>query len=426
MAGMVKDDNNVKHRDVRDAERLRIEEYVQKTQQVICSFINPFDVDDKSTLVVISSGAAVPPEISSDILHAERAGKAAYKYFVSSHLETGTNFFQAISRLGLKSFADLNKKMKISINNNKVIQYKEQSNRAFHLLIQSQNEGLQLDLRELMSFPLTIIPYSIGLPGHFMVKTDKSKLFHKICGSTGDAAIPSASETVDIIDGNATFHCLQDIPSNFRQICSKVFSTIPKGDVIFSTDSYMENSIKSMERKRRGVSEKLLIKGSATKKPSDWKFLLNDENKKQFTNILLTDRQKNTYASELHGRRVILIFDSKAYVLSSDDGIQVKMSVIPGLCSSQEETDTRIILYVAYAQSKGYRYARVRSPDSDIFSSCSIMQTCIQTLLCYLIQVKETTRSCLTSQKWLCHFHRSIVQPFWVFMLSQDATAQVR
>ena len=108
MAGMVKDDNNVKHRDVRDAERLRSEEYVQKTQQVICSFINPFDVDDKSTLV-ISSGAAVPPEISSDILHAERAGKAAYKDFVSSRLETGTNFFQAISRLRLKSFADLNK-----------------------------------------------------------------------------------------------------------------------------------------------------------------------------------------------------------------------------------------------------------------------------------------------------------------------------
>ena len=158
MAGMVKDDNNVKHRDVRDTERFRSEEYVQKTQQVICSFINPFDVDDKSTLVVISSVAAVPPEISSDILHVERAGEAAYKDFVSSHLETGTNFFQAISHLVLKSFADLKKKMNISINNNKVIQYKEQSNRTFHLLIQSQNEGLQLDLRELMSFPLTIIP----------------------------------------------------------------------------------------------------------------------------------------------------------------------------------------------------------------------------------------------------------------------------
>ena len=101
-----------------------------------------------------------------------------------------------------------------------------------------------------------------------------------------------------------------------------------------------------MERKRRGVSKKFLIKGSATKKPSDWKqFLMNDENKKQFTNLLLTEWQKHTYASELHGRQVILIFDGKAYVLSSDDGIQVKMSGMPGLFSSQEETDKRIILY---------------------------------------------------------------------------------
>ena len=55
-----------------------------------------------------------------------------------------------------------------------------------------------------------------------------------------------------------------------------------------------------MERKRRGVSEKFLIKGSVTKKPSDWKqFLMNDENEKQFTNLLLTEWQKNIYASEL-------------------------------------------------------------------------------------------------------------------------------
>ena len=43
----------------------------------------------------------------------------------------------------------------------------------------------------------------------------------------------------------------------------------------------------------------------------------------------------------------------------------MKMSVMSGSCSSQEETDTRIILYITYAQSKGYHYARVSSPDLD-------------------------------------------------------------
>ena len=281
MAGMVEDNNNICHKDVRQTERLKSEEYVKKTQEVICSFVNPFDVGDKSSLVVISSGAIVPAEVTFDILRAERAGETAHNEFVSSRLETGTNFFQPISRLGLKSFSDLNKKTKLSHVNNKLLQYKEQSNQAFQLLIKSQNEGLQLDLRELMSFPLTAIPFSIGLPGHFMVKTDKCKLFHKTCDHIEDAAIPSLNETLSIIDGNATYHCLRDIPNNFREICHKIFNMLPKGDVVSSTDSYFENFIKCMERKRRGVSDKLLLRGSATKKPPDWKqFLANDETRR--------------------------------------------------------------------------------------------------------------------------------------------------
>ena len=40
---------------------------------------------------------------------------------------------------------------------------------------------------------------------------------------------------------------------------------------------------------------------------------------------------------------------------------------IPEIFSDQEETDTRVILYCAYAQKQGYETVRIRSPDSDIF-----------------------------------------------------------
>ena len=50
---------------------------------------------------------------------------------------------------------------------------------------------------------------------------------------------------------------MTDIPGNFRQICRKIFNSMLKnGDAVFSTDMYKENSIKSMERRRRGISEK--------------------------------------------------------------------------------------------------------------------------------------------------------------------------
>ena len=42
-------------------------------------------------------------------------------------------------------------------------------------------------------------------------------------------------------------------------------------NVIFSTNMYQEDSVKSMERNRRGSSEKLLLQGENTKTPADWK-----------------------------------------------------------------------------------------------------------------------------------------------------------
>jgi hypothetical protein len=48
--------------------------------------------------------------------------------------------------------------------------------------------------------------------------------------------------------------------TNFRDICARLFDmVVRKSDIIFSTDMYLENSIKSMERKRRGCSEKLIL-----------------------------------------------------------------------------------------------------------------------------------------------------------------------
>ena len=215
---------------------------------------------------------------------------------------------------------------------------------------------------------MTCIPFSVGLPCDFMVKTDKSKLFHKVSEGIDDSSMPPVSETLCIYDGNANYHCLRDIPGNFKKICRKIFNSMLKnGDAVFSTDMYKENSIKSMERRRRGMSDKLII-NSATKKPEDWKrFLSNDQNKEQLTGLLKMEWRQNEYASDLYGQKIILICEGKGHLLTSEDGKITIAPEISSLESTQEETDTRIILYIDYAQNNGYRYVRVKSPDSDIF-----------------------------------------------------------
>ena len=71
----------------------------------------------------------------------------------------------------------------------------------------------------------------------------------------------------------------------------------------------------------RGFGEKLILNGECTKKPADCKsFLSNDENKIQFTKVLLRLWSSDCYASRLQGRRVIFVSEGAAYLLTSSDG----------------------------------------------------------------------------------------------------------
>jgi hypothetical protein len=96
---------------------------------------------------------------------------------------------------------------------------------------------------------------------------------------------------------------------------------------------------------RRGISDKLLLAVTKTRKPPYFNvFLQNDENKLQLIEMMLKVWSSEEAAKKLEGRSVVLIVEGVAHLLTSDGG-QCKVSTIPSLHSNQEETDTRIILY---------------------------------------------------------------------------------
>ena len=97
---------------------------------------------------------------------------------------------------------------------------------------------------------------------------------------------------------------------------------IAKKNFIFSTDSYHPYSIKVTERLRRGCSERLLLDGSATRRPADWKlFLNNDQNKTQLAELLLKVWSSNDSASRLAKcDDACLVVDGKFYKFNSSDG----------------------------------------------------------------------------------------------------------
>ena len=144
---------------------------------------------------------------------------------------------------------------------------------------------------------------------NFFAKTDTVKGLHYLRKDVENSQPPTTGNSLVVEDGNAVFYYLKEMPAYFHDICIKIHNgVLSKCDVIFSTDMYKPDSGKSSERTWRGCAEKMMIKGGKTKRPSDWKqFLTNDENKKQLIQVLLDVWSKHdmakSRAKRLYGKR---------------------------------------------------------------------------------------------------------------------------
>lgn len=357
-----------RHRDTRPSQVQKSENATKKVIKAVESFLNPFELAEQG-LVCLLSGASVPVEISKDIETAEEIGRKSKDVFINDRLKANKDFFAPLTKQKLKTFGDVGKKTLVTTTQNKTIEYKQQGNIAFKLLFKSQAQPEKLDLQELLRYPLMPVPSALGTPDGHLLKTDKSKGFQNLTKDTEDTYVPPDQDTMNIEDGNAIFHSLKEMPKTFKAICDSVLSiaTTGKSNVIFSTDSYMQDSIKSMERSMRGCGERRLIQGENTRRPENWKeFLSNNENKEQLSVLLLKVWCNDENILKIHNKKIITVCKGKAYKLETNGG-KVTALEIPSLSSTQEETDTRVILYCSYAHEQGYRYVRIRSPDTDIF-----------------------------------------------------------
>ena len=148
-----------------------------RTLIVIKDFINPWTIADKENLYCISSGAPCPKNVEEEILNAETKGKHIKEIFIKERFqnEPGKNkpkkeFFDPIQKTKLLTMEANNKIVKLTSTQGKVIQYQEQSNIAFTLLVKSQLLEKPIDLEKLVCFPLTPVPHMLGTPDGFFTK----------------------------------------------------------------------------------------------------------------------------------------------------------------------------------------------------------------------------------------------------------------
>ena len=153
--------------------------YVENTKEAIGGFLNPFDMGTDE-LGMVSWGAPASTDVEHDVLRAEMAEKGHEDRFVANSLNTGSDF-SLIKQLKLKTFENMrSKSMELSINNI-LIQYTHQGNVAFHPLMRCpRNPDSKVDPRDLLTYPLTAVPYGLATTDGYFAKTDKAKSYNHV------------------------------------------------------------------------------------------------------------------------------------------------------------------------------------------------------------------------------------------------------
>ena len=74
--------------------------------------------------------------------------------------------------------------------------------------MRSQRGG-KVEIKDLMKYPLTPVPYRLATADGFFNQTDKSKGFHYLMKDVENDPMPASETSLIIEDGNVVFHYLK-------------------------------------------------------------------------------------------------------------------------------------------------------------------------------------------------------------------------
>ena len=127
--------------------------------------------------------------------------------------------------------------------------------------------------------------------------------------------------------------------------------------------TYRDGRVKSGERQKRGSAAKVIIASVKSKLPRNTnQFMLNNENKTQFIQLIFTFVKTNQYLvlqDILHTDCVVLSGDND-YCLVQLGNIQ-----LVHLTSNQEKADTKMILHSLDVLNNTDMFVYLRSPSGD-------------------------------------------------------------
>lgn len=378
---------DLQHNDLKKSRMQRDEHDVRHLVETLdTTWINPFS-DGMQELVSISTGRVVSEEIVKDLVDAYKTGLESYKVFREERLEQSTEtFHRPLQKKKLKTFTNLAKKDKLCKVGPKDIILKADRNLFAHMIIIAQSR--QLQMQEVLGHSLGPVPWALSTPDGSLRKTSKAALALELQKYVAPAEnIPR--ESVCLIDGMALVQRLKGNHKTFAEVAETLLSFVliegehsPRIDVVF--DVYLEQSIKNLERTRRGATEGTIFRHiTPGHSVQQWrKFLACPFNKESLIQVVVEEWKHAKNREKIAGKDVYVTVKEKCYKITQSGSEEIEE-----LRTTQEEADTRLIFHAKHAAKAGYQCLTIVADDTDVLVLATAFASDIQ---CQMYQKRGT------------------------------------
>lgn len=248
--------------------------------------VDPF-TQDTTDLLNFATGVVLPDDMADALITCTEKGREQMTTFVEKRVNTNTiSFWDSVANLKVKTFQSTTKKLQIKAADEKLITVKADRDLFGRLLIAAN--ARQVNLREVLTYELSPVPYSLVHQDGSLRKTAKSVLASVLeDGIDSTPRLPATPHTsVHILDGMALIQMHKsggastfgELASTFYNIVTSPLSSSNCSAVHLVFDQYWPVSIKAGERTRRGSSAALEVKISSpsTPVPKQWaKYITN-------------------------------------------------------------------------------------------------------------------------------------------------------
>lgn len=225
----------------------------------------------------------------------------------------------------------------------------------------------KLDLKKVLSYPLTNVPLSLCHFDGSICKTDQTAML-KILQKKGTTNELHNVE-IGIIDGFLLFDLLLDVPQTFGKISKKLLQMVTgyEGkEIIVVFDQYSSPSIRDYEFQSQGIlrKSKYNISGAEQKRPSNFsKELKNIYFREAIVEFLLEDWSADSMVPFI-GDKIVYVNYEFCYSYRVESGKLIRKIENDLSCSDHIELNTKIVYHVCQIEEKSN--ILIRSPSTEI------------------------------------------------------------